>query len=139
MDNAKGKANQAQQKAKEVLGLLGNTITMSGCPVGSLDQWRSDQWVISPILINVVYWGYNPLIRTIDPNFQRKKSMGNQPTRVASWGYNPLILTFDPNFQRDIQVGITDITIPSNAPVMEEYLGGEGSSHVRFGGFKYGC
>ena len=23
------------------------------------------------------------------------------------WGYNPLILTFDPNFQRDIQVGIT--------------------------------
>ncbi len=21
------------------------------------------------------------------------------------WGYNPLILTFDPNFQRDIQVG----------------------------------
>ena len=22
------------------------------------------------------------------------------------WGYNPLILTFDPNFQRDILVGI---------------------------------
>ena len=22
------------------------------------------------------------------------------------WGYNPLILTIDPNFQQDIQVGI---------------------------------
>ena len=24
------------------------------------------------------------------------------------WGYNPLILTFDPNFQRDIQVDTRD-------------------------------
>ena len=25
---------------------------------------------------------------------------------IYDWGYNPLILTIDPNFQRDIQVGI---------------------------------
>ena len=31
--------------------------------------------------------GYNPFINKV------------------YWGYNPLILTFDPNFQRDIQAG----------------------------------
>ena len=30
------------------------------------------KWVISyNLLINGVYWGYNPLILTVDPNFQR--------------------------------------------------------------------
>ena len=105
MDNAKGKANQAQQKAKEVLG---NTITMSGCPVGSLDQWRSDQWVISPILINVVYWGYNPLILTIDPNFQRdiqvndSEKIHGEPTNASC----KLGFSTDPN----IQVQVFDVS-----------------------------
>ena len=30
-----------------------------------------NKWVSYNLLINGIYWGYNPLILTIDPNFQR--------------------------------------------------------------------
>ena len=40
------------------------------------------------LLINGVYWGYNPLILTIDPNFQRdiqEEAVGPSSTETASW------------------------------------------------------
>ena len=37
-------------------------------------------------------------------------------TNGVYWGYNPLILTIDPNFQQDIQVGIGVVPSPSDSP-----------------------
>ena len=38
-------------------------------------------------------------------NLQRLRFLLECPRKYGVyWGYNPLILTFDPNFQRDIQV-----------------------------------
>ena len=34
------------------------------------------KWIISPTYKWLVYWGYNPLILTIDPNFQRDIQVG---------------------------------------------------------------
>ena len=35
------------------------------------------KWLVT-LLINGVYWGYNPLILTIDPNFQRDIQVDNK-------------------------------------------------------------
>ena len=34
------------------------------------------KWVNSNLLLNGVYWGYNPLILTFDPNFHRAIQVG---------------------------------------------------------------
>ena len=79
-------------------------------------KWSDHRWSVSvgyfTYLINGIYWGYNPLILTIYPNF-----LGHPiyPIKKSRWN-NPLIPTIDPNFQRDIQVellpGIWTASLP---------------------------
>ena len=39
------------------------------------------------LLINGIYWGYNPLILTIDPNFQRDIQVSETSKwRIKCWG-----------------------------------------------------
>ena len=56
-------------------GPLRILLSMLGCPrnLGSMVRING----LFHLLINGVYWGYNLLILTIDPNFQRDIQVGN--------------------------------------------------------------
>ena len=63
------------------------------------------KWVITYILTNVVYWGYNPLILTIDPNFQRDlQASVPQKTISARWFKPWRVSTMLWNRQRQVNV-----------------------------------
>ena len=51
----------------------------------------------------------------------------NLLTNRVYWGYNPLILTFDPNFQRDIQAagGYNHWTVPAKSHLSQELTHGD--------------